>query len=57
MDILDNYHRKLFPYAYNILGSAAEARDAIQDVIVKHISTPGKEMDNEMGYLTMVIPL
>lgn len=51
MDILNNYQRKLFPYAYNILGSAAEARDAIQDVIVKHISAPKPELDNETGYL------
>ncbi|MEJ1238383.1 sigma-70 family RNA polymerase sigma factor [Chryseolinea sp. T2] len=51
MEALSNYQRRLFPYAYNILGSAAEARDAIQDVIVKHISSPKANLDNETGYL------
>lgn len=51
MEILSNYQRKLFPYAYNILGSAADAMDAIQDVMVKYVSGPKQDIDNETGYL------
>jgi len=51
MEILNNYQRKLFPYAYNILGSAEDAMDAIQDVMVKYTSAPKQEIDNETGYL------
>lgn len=51
MEILNNYQRKLFPYAYNILGSAEDAMDAIQDVMVKYVSAPKEGIDNETGYL------
>jgi RNA polymerase sigma factor (sigma-70 family) len=51
MEILNNYQRKLFPYAYNILGSADDAMDAIQDVMVKYASAPKEGIDNETGYL------
>ncbi len=32
----------MFPYAYNILGTAEDAKDAIQDVLYKYLSA-GKE--------------
>lgn len=51
MEILNNYQRKLFPYAYNILGSAADAMDAIQDVMVKYVAEPKQGIENETGYL------
>ncbi len=51
MDILNNYQRILFPYAYNILGSTEDALDAIQDVVSKYISTSKQGIDNEKGYL------
>lgn len=51
MEISNNYLAKLFPYAYNILGSAADAMDAVQDVMTKYVSVPRSEMDNETGYL------
>lgn len=49
MDLYKNYQRKLFPYAYYILGSVEDARDAIQDVITKHISTSKQGIENEIG--------
>jgi RNA polymerase sigma factor (sigma-70 family) len=51
MDLYNNYQRRLFPYAYNILGSAEDAKDAIQDVLTKHISSPKHSIENEIGYL------
>jgi RNA polymerase sigma factor (sigma-70 family) len=46
-----DYQRTLFPYAYNILGSSEDARDAIQDVMVKYIASAKKDLENEAGYL------
>lgn len=34
------FQRVLFPYAYNILGSAEDAKDVVQDVLAKHLSEP-----------------
>lgn len=51
MHISENYQKKLFPYAYNILGSAEDAIDVIQDVMLKQISNPKDELENEVGYL------
>lgn len=47
---MQDYQRILFPYAYNILGSSEDAKDAIQDVIIKY-STIGTKPDNEKNYL------
>lgn len=51
MNISENYQKKLFPYAYNILGSAQDAIDVIQDVMLKQITKPKDELENETGYL------
>lgn len=51
MDIYQNYQNRLFPYAYNILGSSDDAMDAIQDVIAKFLLTPDKNIENENAYL------
>ncbi|MCF2501913.1 sigma-70 family RNA polymerase sigma factor [Dyadobacter sp. CY107] len=51
MDLLKNYQKKLFPYAYNILGSAEDARDVVQDVMLKHLTTQDQAVENETGYL------
>ena len=48
---MKDYQKTLFPYAYNILGSAEDAKDAVQDVIVRYISMPKKDIENETGYL------
>lgn len=49
--MMKDYQQQLFPYAYNILGSAEDARDAVQDVISRYISRPQQDIENEAGYL------
>lgn len=48
---MKEYQKTLFPYAYNILGSAEDARDAVQDVLSKYIEEPREGITNEKGYL------
>lgn len=48
---MKNYQEKLFPYAYNILGTVDNAKDVVQEVIYKHITYNNKEIKNEIGYL------
>jgi RNA polymerase sigma factor (sigma-70 family) len=48
---MNDYHHFLFPYAYNILGSAEDAKDAVQDVIFNYLSADRKDIENEKGYL------
>ncbi|MBC7937655.1 MAG: sigma-70 family RNA polymerase sigma factor [Rhizobacter sp.] len=52
---MNNYQRKLFPYAYNILGSIDDVMDAIQDVMVKYVSAPKQGVENETGYLIKAV--
>jgi RNA polymerase sigma factor (sigma-70 family) len=51
MDILKDYQTKLFPYAYNILGSIDDANDVIQDVVVNYIESDRDDIRNELAYL------
>jgi len=51
MNLNTNYQKRLFPYAYNILGSVDDAMDAIQDVITKYISSSKPNIENEISYL------
>lgn len=51
MDLFNQYQKRLFPYAYNILGSADDAMDVIQDVITRYIANSKQELENEIGYL------
>jgi RNA polymerase sigma-70 factor (ECF subfamily) len=46
-----DYQHILFPYAYNILGSAEDAKDAIQDVLSNYVATPREGVENEKNYL------
>ncbi|GGA98438.1 sigma-70 family RNA polymerase sigma factor [Puia dinghuensis] len=48
---MKDYQNILFPYAYNILGSAEDARDAIQDVLAKYYAEPREGIANEKAYL------
>lgn len=48
---MKEYQKTLFPYAYNILGSAEDARDAVQDVLSNYIAEPREGITNEKGYL------
>jgi RNA polymerase sigma-70 factor (ECF subfamily) len=50
MDIKD-YQKRLFPYAYNILGSYDDAKDAVQDVITKYYSADKPNIDSPVNYL------
>jgi RNA polymerase sigma factor (sigma-70 family) len=52
---LKDYQFVLFPYAYNILGSAEDARDAVQDVLYRYLSGQQKEVDNEKAYLIKAV--
>ena len=52
---MKDYPAILFPYAYNILGSAEDARDAVQDVLYKFLSGQQKEVDNEKAYLIKAV--
>ena len=48
---MKNYQDILFPYAYNILGSVEDAKDTIQDVLMKYLSVDKRNIENEIGYL------
>lgn len=48
---MTDYSGQLFPYAYNILGSAEDARDAVQDVLEKHYAQAREGIENEKAYL------
>jgi len=48
---LKDYQSILFPYAYNILGSSEDAKDAVQDVLYKYLASPREGIDNEKNYL------
>lgn len=49
--MVQDYQRTLFSYAYNILGSTEDAKDAIQDVMARYLSTPRHQVENEKNYL------
>jgi RNA polymerase sigma factor (sigma-70 family) len=51
VEILNNYQKRLFPYAYNILGSADEALDVIQEVMVKYFAAHRQGIEDETNYL------
>lgn len=48
---MKDYQKILFPYAYAVLGSAEDARDAIQDVLSNYVATPRNHVENEKNYL------
>lgn len=48
---MKDYQKKLFPYAYNILGSYDDAKDAVQDVVAKHFLSNSSSIENESNYL------
>ncbi|WP_295129091.1 sigma-70 family RNA polymerase sigma factor [uncultured Chitinophaga sp.] len=50
-----NYQQELFPYAYNILGSAEDAKDAIQDVLGNYVAAARSDIENEKGYLVKAV--
>ncbi len=48
---MQDYQRTLFSYAYNILGSVEDAKDAIQDVLVKYLGSARQDIADEKNYL------
>ncbi|ATL49442.1 RNA polymerase subunit sigma-24 [Chitinophaga caeni] len=48
---MENYQNILFPYAYNILGSVEDAKDAIQDIISNYYAKDHGQIENEKAYL------
>ncbi|MCL6275626.1 sigma-70 family RNA polymerase sigma factor [Muricauda sp. 2012CJ35-5] len=48
---MEDYQKQLFPYAYNILGSTEDAKDAVQEIVVKYHLKSKKSIENETGYL------
>ncbi|NAS11430.1 sigma-70 family RNA polymerase sigma factor [Poritiphilus flavus] len=49
--VLEDYQSKLFPYAYNILGSIEDAKDVVQDIMLKHMNLDNVKVENTIGYL------
>ncbi len=48
---LKDYQSKLFPYAYNILGSIDDAKDVVQDIMFKYMAIDDMKVENRVGYL------
>lgn len=46
-----DYHKMLFPYAYNILGIYEDAEDAVQEAMSTYFSNPREGINNIKGYL------
>lgn len=51
MGFSSDYQNKLFPYAYNILGSIDDSKDVIQDVVLNYIERKKDQVNNESAYL------
>ena len=49
---MKNYSDILFPYAYNILGSSADAKDIVLDILIKYLTVQKSHIENEIGFLT-----
>jgi RNA polymerase sigma factor (sigma-70 family) len=52
---MEDYQRSLFPYAYNILGSVEDAKDAVQEAVVKFMSVEKDGIRNEQAYLVRMV--
>lgn len=51
MDDLNVWSKKLFPYAYNILGNIDDCQDVIQDVLIKFNQKEISSISNQNAYL------
>ncbi|WP_140938737.1 sigma-70 family RNA polymerase sigma factor [Sphingobacterium lumbrici] len=51
MDDLNTLNKKLFPYAYNILGNIDDCQDVIQDVLIKFNAKEVSSISNPNAYL------
>jgi RNA polymerase sigma factor (sigma-70 family) len=48
---MEDYQKILFPYAYNILGSVEDAKDAVQEVLSNYFAAKKEGIENEKNYL------
>ncbi len=48
---IENYQRMLFPYAYNVLGAVEDAKDVIQDVMIRYAKNTSEDINNPKNYL------
>ena len=48
---MENYQHVLFPYAYNILGTAEDAKDAVQDVLYRFLAAGKEGIEDPKNYL------
>lgn len=52
---MEDYQNVLFPYAYNVLGSVEDAKDAVQEAIVKFVTLQKDDLKNERAYLVRMV--
>lgn len=52
---MKDYKGLLFPYAYNILGTVEDAKDAVQDVVLKFYAMDRSHIKNKEGYLIKAV--
>jgi|SRR5690554_466157 len=55
MDDLKTLNKKLFPYAYNILGNIDDSQDVIQDVLIKFNEKEVSTISNQNAYLIKAV--
>lgn len=55
MDDLNTLNKKLFPYAYNILGNIDDSQDVIQDVLIKFREKDISSISNQNAYLIKAV--
>lgn len=55
MDDYKSLTKKLFPYAYNILGNIADSEDVIQDVLIKLNGKDMHTISNQNAYLIKAV--
>ncbi len=55
MNVMKDWMTILFPYAYNILGVVADAKDAVQEVLYKRLSGRSEVVENEKAYLIKAV--
>jgi len=55
MEDLKTLTKKLFPYAYNIIGNTADSQDIIQDVLIKFNQKDLNSISNHNAYLIKAV--
>lgn len=55
MEDLKILNKKLFPYAYNILGNTDDSQDVIQDVLIQYNAKDSDSVSNQNAYLIKAV--